>query len=211
MNMQDVSNQRADNLIQKFGKKLDMKVKMIVHEIVTSFERGYERGIGTQQAVDAVVGAVLDQSPGIKAEIKCKKGCGFCCFQQVQITDSEKELISSYMTQKGIYPSADERKRLGRQARASKLGDWGELRQTDKRCIFLDEENACKIYEARPMACRSYLVVSDPSLCDTSEKIQKVELVQVEQADLITVAAFYADDSKGKSESLPEKLHRIFG
>jgi Fe-S-cluster containining protein len=207
---EETAKKRGDFLKKTMGGALNLRLKVLVNHISSFYPKGIQRGLATQKTVDTVVQDALNKSPKMKTKIKCKQGCGACCFQQVQITDSEKELISGYVAQRNLFPNLEERKRLGRQARASRFGDWGELRHEDKRCIFLDEKQNCKIYEVRPMSCRSYFVVSDPAQCETKEKVQQVDIVQIAEADLVMVAAFHSEDKTGKSESLPQKLERIF-
>jgi Fe-S-cluster containining protein len=210
MSNQDVTPDRHLNLRQRIGKTFDMKIKVLVHDLVTRLPKGLKRALGTQKTVDTLIQNSLFQNPKIKEQVKCRQGCGACCFQQVPITDSEKELITQFMVERKIFPSGEESKRIGRQARAARLGEWGRLRHGDKRCVFLDETHSCKIYPVRPMICRSYLVASDPARCDTSNGVQKVDVILINQADLFMTAAFLADHKDGQTESLPEKLSRVF-
>jgi Fe-S-cluster containining protein len=127
---------------------------------------------------NAVVGAASEGMP-----VSCKAGCGACCRQVVPISETEaiflKQLISEMpedrravirerfaqaverLKEAGLYEELDRQAMLDVDRR-KKLAD--RYFQLSIACPFLEEES-CSIHEQRPLACREYLVVSDPRHC----------------------------------------------
>jgi Fe-S-cluster containining protein len=96
-------------------------------------------------------------------KISCSKGCGFCCHIDVTISESEAASINKKIEENNI--NID----LERLKRQSNVKNYSELKYQDRRCVFLDESDSCKIYEDRPISCRKLLVTSDPDLCNTEK------------------------------------------
>ena len=114
--------------------------------------------------------------------VSCKKGCAACCRMMTVTTFPEAVALASR------YPKEVERALprlredhatmldIGRAQAVpmntphmldpelhQRLCDaWWELQRP---CPFLSDANECTVYEARPLACRTYYVRSDPSLC----------------------------------------------
>lgn len=94
--------------------------------------------------------------------ITCRKGCGACCHLNVDVFPQEAVLLRAVAREAGV--DIDEA-RLARQL--DHQGDkWHELPIEDRRCVFLGENRACRVYEHRPGSCRKYAVKSDPDRCD---------------------------------------------
>jgi Fe-S-cluster containining protein len=84
--------------------------------------------------------------------IACKKGCSWCCYQNVEVTIPETILAAIEV---GI--SDDPRQQTVRDTAAAIAGlDNIERVQTGKPCPFL-VDNACSIYQRRPIPCRNFL------------------------------------------------------
>jgi len=85
----------------------------------------------------------------------CEEGCSHCCYQNVDCTKKEAELILGYCHANQIEVDFKACERL------SKLSDtFGQP------CPFL-KNNRCSVYEVRPLYCRSHYAVSNPELCRT--------------------------------------------
>ena len=39
----------------------------------------------------------------------------------------------------------------------------------DRKCVFLNDQNECTIYDDRPSVCRTNTVLSDPAACSTED------------------------------------------
>ena len=86
----------------------------------------------------------------------CGKGCSLCCHRHLSVVPLEWERIARAVT------SLDEATRRELQARL-------ETAEGDPRCPLLDAEGSCRVYEARPMICRSHglpIQVGEPPVRD---------------------------------------------
>ena len=97
--------------------------------------------------------------PEAKLEVKCKKGCSFCCVNSVEITSDEKELLK----------------------------DAPILNRSGPACPLLNSNGTCSVYDKRPAACRNREVVSLPALCKTD--LNKVSVSMILKAEIIASAA----------------------
>lgn len=139
-------------------------------------------------------GAALSARDG--KPVSCAKGCGACCRQVVPIAPAEARRVAELVEEmpeprrslvKGRFAEAWKRIEEagllpaleGRGPRAP--GEAVEVGLAVFRlgipCPFLEDES-CSIYEERPIACREYLVTSDPAHCaePTPETIAPVPL-----------------------------------
>lgn len=105
----------------------------------------------------------------IQNEISCKKNCWGCCTIFTGATLPEGVAMAQWLLEPAQAEMLQQFKReLGSHlALYKKVGyDISAYFQLYQRCIFLSQKGACKAYEARPLACRAYLVKSDPKLCE---------------------------------------------
>lgn len=80
----------------------------------------------------------------------CEKGCAHCCRQPVSVTPLEIELAK-------FAPNF---------FRAAKFDP------STGYCPFLDQQSAqCTVYEFRPLACRAFLTLDDPSYCSNGNTV----------------------------------------
>jgi len=128
--------------------------------------------------------------------ISCRKGCGACCRQVVPISQPEARHIAEVLEHLPEPRRSEVRARFAA-ARAtlneSDLPERMRLADTldnDQRqqlaldyfrlgiaCPFLEDE-ACSIYEQRPLACREYLVTTPAVNCSrpTAEPVVRIGL-----------------------------------
>jgi Fe-S-cluster containining protein len=114
------------------------------------------------------IDAVLERDRARSADsgaIRCRKGCDLCCRLPVEIWPQEAALLVNAARDAGIEL---DRARLERQSRHT-VESWLQQPAADRTCVFLGEDGACRVYAARPNACRKLLVTSDPALCDTEK------------------------------------------
>ena len=125
-------------------------------------------------------------------EISCQKGCTHCCRQLVPVSPLEARRLAEVVAAMSEPRRTEVRERFvraierlesaglvdprapkGRAALVSKESTssaaWDDVsrRYYELRidCPFL-EGDLCSIYEERPIACREYNAVTDPSLCE---------------------------------------------
>jgi Fe-S-cluster containining protein len=118
--------------------------------------------------VHGVMDSVLERdrrSSATSGDIRCGRGCDHCCRGPVEIWPHEAALLVEAVRAAGMEL---DRARLERQCRHT-LDTWREQPLADRACVFLGDDGACRVYEARPNACRKLLVVSDPALCDAGK------------------------------------------
>lgn len=90
-------------------------------------------------------------------EIQCKSGCSSCCYQVVDVTPKEAQLLASAIRTKDIDIDGDEWD-LQSKMTAS------QLRDANRPCVFLKDKK-CGAYDIRPGNCRKYFVVGSPEQC----------------------------------------------
>lgn len=127
----------------------------------------------------------IEIAQGANIETSCKKGCSACCHMEVEITSYESEILEK-LVQDG---HTIERPRLQKQSERS-LQDpiWREgVRNLTNRCVFLNDEGACSIYESRPVMCRRHSVTSPAKNCETLDS--KIVIRYFPKVDLLISAA----------------------
>jgi Fe-S-cluster containining protein len=88
--------------------------------------------------------------------VPCKAGCDHCChFQEILVSTTEAVLVVRHIER---HMSAAQRAAAVAAIRAS--GTTGDRRDTP--CALL-HDGRCSVYASRPMACRSYVSLSEPS------------------------------------------------
>ncbi len=142
--------------------------------------------------------------PLIKEFVPCKTGCSACCHTQVSVTEDEAELLLHNINN-GV---EIDYKRLSLQTeRGNDTSDFYKLSYQDRKCVFLDDNGACKVYKDRPSVCRTNAVVGEASQCSTDGKEQgAVRLVKTSKADMAIVGA-YANATE--SGTLPMMLSKV--
>lgn len=132
---------------------------------------------------DAIVGVGVEQCAREGKAVSCRRGCGACCRQLVPISGTEARAIRALVRDmpesrrnevEGRYRAARERlveAGLSEPLHASRPFEPGEAERLGLAyfrlgiaCPFLEDE-ACSIYDDRPISCHEYLVTSDPVHC----------------------------------------------
>lgn len=136
--------------------------------------------------VDESVVEVFDD-PLVKDLSPCTKGCTGCCHTQVSVTEEEGELLAQRI-QNGLLVD-EERLRMQMSAEYDASAYYA-LDYDIRRCVFLDDEGGCRVYEDRPSVCRTNAVIGSAEQCDTRNTIQPTRLVKTPIADLFIYASF---------------------
>jgi Fe-S-cluster containining protein len=171
------------------SKKLKLKL------IVPATEVPPESLVPTLQELSNIITDGVEEKVAKQGgEISCKKGCGACCRQHVPISPAEARLLAAVVDNLPEPGQSIIRERFREAAR--KLKESGvmdpamnyhrlvpaEIKAMVKAyfklqiaCPFLDEES-CSIHPFRPLICREYLVISDPSHCASldEEKLERL-------------------------------------
>jgi len=118
----------------------------------------------TRQEQDAMKGLIDTLSTEAKRHninIDCKKGCSWCCHQPVFAMSHEFHFLWQFMQ---LNLTENDRKEILKRAfdNYQKLGRLSdeELKISKLPCPLLIN-GSCSVYEARPMACRIYISMSE--------------------------------------------------
>lgn len=155
--------------------------------VVEGFHKAVDKSLKTKPA------DLMDQ-------VKCRKGCGHCCKIYVDVSLAEAQYVLNYCDDNNITINVDY---LKEQAKLLKVDDF--MFSKHKRCVFLAGDDTCKVYEVRPISCRTYFVISDPELCDYSNGIKTVQAIATMEENLMGAGLFAADSETG---SLSQMLLR---
>lgn len=164
-------------IVKKLGKLHDpLKRSRFVHRLID----------------DAV--APTFSSSTVQELSPCKKGCSACCHTQVSVTKDEARLLATRV-EGGVEINL---LRLLRQAEAkNSMSEYFSIPYEERKCVFLDEEGACQVYEDRPSVCRTNVVLGSADQCETKEEIKPTRLVKTQEADLVIYASFLHSEESG--------------
>lgn len=131
--------------------------------------------------------------------VSCHKGCSFCCFLSVDVSDDEAILLTEVIEQNKIDIDYE---RLEKQL-VKDADEFNKLPLKTRRCVLLGQDGGCKAYEFRPTGCRKLIVLSDPKLCDTTQDHpqQTMRMANLE-AEVISNASAHATESGTMAEML---------
>lgn len=161
---------------EKYLKKIYFLVQAAVKN-QTQFRPAIESVRMAQKIAEEAWLAVQAEKP-IPA-IACKKGCAWCCYLHVLVTDVEVIRIAEYL--RGRYPK-DVVQAIAQ--RAKETGDMISTLEPEERlaakipCSLLGPDNTCMAYEARPLGCRGFNS-TDAGACEKSHGQEDGEVPNV--------------------------------
>jgi Fe-S-cluster containining protein len=163
-----------ENFLDSLSEEL-RRIKALLFEVPA----GPMRAKNVQALVD------LESSQETDISASCTKGCSHCCHLEVEITNYEATILNEIIAG-GFRIDRDQ---LARQRQRPLLDPaWRNLQlKAQNRCVFLDPNNACGIYEDRPVMCRRHSVTSAPKHCETHDEM--ITLRYFPRVDLILSAA----------------------
>ncbi|MHB1680676.1 MAG: YkgJ family cysteine cluster protein [bacterium] len=92
----------------------------------------------------------------VKTFTACKQSCGYCCDIPVGITILEAEYIKTYNKKLRIDTHYLHPLKLIKNQKTGKYF---------RECPFLNSQNDCSIYKARPFACRTFHSIDGQEFC----------------------------------------------
>ena len=156
---------------------------------------GTARAEALHRMLDRALATAHDQP------LSCRRGCAGCCHFEVEITPDEAALLAV----KVRAGAAIDRERLRLQSARPRLDPaWSRFFAPENRCVFLGDDDACRIYESRPAACRRLLVTTPAEACTTPGAA--VAPVPVLIAEVLLSAAL--EMASGTQASLASLLRR---
>lgn len=160
-------------IIAKINAALDARFRQF--EAVLS----QPRTLGNKIEAGKIVHELVDDVFGIVrayiayGEIRCQKGCSYCCDIRVQASPIEAFQIAEFI--RGV----DEAKAKVWVEKLEEHSAYAKDRREQgfqKTCPFLGEDGVCGIYEVRPYTCRIYHSM-DEKRCRLERKNFRIELV----------------------------------
>jgi Fe-S-cluster containining protein len=100
--------------------------------------------------------------------IACRRGCAACCYEATDVTEAEAAaLLDRIEDTQGGYGIDMLVERCETQLRDAgpAAGDGKAWLAKRLRCVFLDEQNECSVYDLRPHSCRALVVVNTAEHC----------------------------------------------
>lgn len=114
-------------------------------------------------AIDELLEAFLQRAGAEGQPVSCKKGCAWCCHQEVFAITHEFLYLNEYVQKHLSEVERDDvLVRAQEKVKISMNLSVEEQLKIRSACPFL-QSGSCMVYEARPMACRIYLSASEPS------------------------------------------------
>lgn len=165
-------------LVEGFNKKqMEVVDELFVHyhnQMAMAYNK--EGAMATlasfQQHIDKLLS---NHFKGNSAEVTCfkaPKGCSFCCYINCDILPAEGSLILEYLEDHPEVEVAWDR--MAKQVAPPNTHKYPDsLPYADRRCAFLQKDNTCGIYEARPISCRVHHVKSPVEACNTEDNSRK--------------------------------------
>ena len=194
-----------NELVRQAGDESIVSVQKMVEFYKNQYEKlskehgGMTAVYNTHNFLDNIQSEMVSKAALNNIKPSCKEGCGFCCFQKVDATEDETELILEFCKEKDITIDYDKLK-LQIDLTADK---YQALDVKSRKCVFLGDDLKCKIYVHRPSMCRSLISVDLPSKCDTESNskgsILKLNAIHPES---IIIAIHMASPSNSLAQQL---------
>jgi Fe-S-cluster containining protein len=136
-------------------------------------------------------------------ELSCRAGCGACCRQAVPVTPAEVRHIRDHLEalpteERHLFETriAEVREELNVARAGTQVVDMVGYFRLGVACPFLVDES-CGIHAARPLACREYVVTSDPVHCQAlgSEQIVRLSARRDVVAGFGRASAAFGEDA----------------
>ncbi len=122
--------------------------------------------------------------------LQCARGCAHCCEFRVEALPVEALRIARYLRGQHEAILAELRPRL--QAQADYAQGRSEKRY-QRKCAFMDEQGACRIYEVRPFKCRVHHSL-DRHSCGNGRRAFTVGLLeQLEEMMIQGIAGLFRE------------------
>lgn len=181
---------------------LKLATKMAVDSYISQLNESSQLTKYKVKALYDIIDEVNEDSFKGKQQPSCSKGCAHCCYIQVSTTEWEADLILDYMKHYNLEFEPKDIERLKKQAVCKDDSDY--ILSPDRKCVFLQDDNSCGIYEVRPSTCRNYYVFNDPSECDTfNDKASGRTLVNFNLDSVIPIMALM---QTSKHDTMPRLL-----
>lgn len=181
-------NFNGDTIVYNQTKNMELYDEITEYAVEKIFIHNGEGALMVSKGTEMLKDLYEKIDRGIKPFEKyasCKKGCGSCCSLYLECTPVEAELIRRYIISTRSTEEIEKLNKLVKEkgrvlnppknshtlTEEEKRAQWLSYAEKNEKCIFLNEENACSIYEVRPLSCRKFIVFSDSEKCSVAEEI----------------------------------------
>jgi Fe-S-cluster containining protein len=127
-------------------------------DILGQYQAGATRAQRTQELIDQ---QNLNYS---HVAVSCAKGCGACCHLEVEIMEDDADRLAEAILSRGL--SIDEERLRDQASRPRQDAAWAKGAVPANRCVMLDENNGCRVYDSRPSTCRKHAVITPAENCE---------------------------------------------
>lgn len=77
------------------------------------------------------------------------------------------------------------------------------IQYQNRACVFLDQNNACGVYEDRPAVCRTNAVVGSADQCKNDDgQFRTQQILNTYNADMIIMGAYLHSEENGALPSM---------
>lgn len=210
MNKGDIiMSDSLSQLIQKASNEQKVQIYKVYEHCSEEYselvESNPENVISIVSAFNSLIQDEVDNSLKITSyNVSCKQGCSFCCYQKVDISEHEALLLFDVMKERNIQVS---KRRLKMQNVDTKT--YLKLNKQTRKCVFLNDNEECLVYEYRPSVCRKLNVISEPELCDidTNKNAQVSRMVNA-KVEILSAVVMNKSKCLGMSEHLLNLLNK---
>lgn len=189
------------HVLENVSTEVAIRMLDVLDDLIRQVRHAQKIGESPYEIVGGVIEAMnnAEEKPRPnQPQITCRKGCAFCCHNQVMISEIEASAIWEYCKLNDIDIDIEYLRRQ------TNLDEQSHPRASNSACVFLGIDRSCKIYEFRPLICRKYKVASDPKFCDvkTAGRHGVLEVTNAEQEMLLAALGNVAKSNDSIARSL---------
>jgi Fe-S-cluster containining protein len=195
-------------VLKNVNKQQFFQIHEGVEYYISQYEKGKREynGISAAASFQDTIQETIDKESknNGRGEIRCGKGCSFCCHYHVDITDDEADLLIQFSKENNI---KIDKPHLEKQ-KDKNVDNWDDLKYAERRCVFLNTDGSCRVYQRRPVSCRALQVITDPKLCSTEFKSQNVGALSILDVDMMATGIINATRMDSMAKLLIEKINK---
>lgn len=188
--VEKIPTDSAEEVLQEFLSAYEVAVD-INYKSLRLISSGPERASYAMHLVDDAIREFMSKfTKRTDVKCQCKKGCNHCCHTRVEVCGSEADLLVERILRDNILIDWD---RLARQAGKHADDYYERILGESNRCVFLDDEGCCKVYDIRPLACREHLAAGEPSRCSMKGEETTNNYIYIHSSRVISNALMFLE------------------
>jgi len=135
--------------------------------------------------------------PGTTCKKGCNKGRFNCCYEKsVSVIPEQADIIYKKMINEKIEIDFE---------RLEKRVTQKDLKTADLKCLFLDDNASCRIWDARPLVCIKRNAVTPSKNCDPTNKLS-VGLIRNDTSEALASSAFKSKGFEDLSQAMYKRI-----